>query len=281
MRIINDPVEMQRVAFDLRAKGGTIGFAPTMGALHEGHLSLMRAAVNECSVAVASIYVNPTQFGAGEDFDEYPRDLEEDAELSRQAGIEYIFAPSDRAMYPRGSATFVNVDRVTEGLCGADRPDHFRGVTTVVTKLFNIVLPHKAYFGQKDAQQTVVIRRLVADLNMPVEIREMPIVREPDGVAMSSRNKLLSPEHRKKAVVLYRSLQKADEMIGEGERSAGTLVDTMTAMIHSVEDARIDYVSIVDADELEALETVAGNVLIAVAVRFGSTRLIDNIKLAV
>jgi pantoate--beta-alanine ligase len=281
MRIINDPAEMQRVALDLRTRDETIGLVPTMGALHEGHLSLMRAAVNECSVGVASIYVNPTQFGAGEDFGQYPRDLEGDAELSRQAGAEYIFAPGDRAMYPRGYATFVNVDRVTERLCGMDRPGHFRGVTTVVTKLFNIVLPHKAYFGQKDAQQTVVIRRLAADLNMPVEIREMPIVREPDGVAMSSRNKLLSPEHRKKAVVLYRSLQKADEMIGAGERNAGTVIETMTAMIDSVEDARIDYVSIVDADELEPLDTVAGNVLIALAVRFGSTRLIDNIKLAV
>ena len=281
MRIIELPRDMQRISENLRRDGETIGFVPTMGAFHDGHLSLMRAARQSCSRVVVSLFVNPTQFGVGEDLAKYPRTFEKDAALAEQVGVDYLFAPTERAMYPEGYATYVQVERLTEVLCGAARPTHFRGVTTIVTKLFNIVRPHRAFFGQKDAQQTLVIRKMVEDLNMDIEIVELPIVREPDGLAMSSRNQYLSPDERKEAVVLYKSLQEARRLIENGERNAERIVTAMEDVIGTAPHAQIDYVKVVDSKRLESLDELEGEALIALAIRVGSTRLIDNMKVKV
>jgi pantoate--beta-alanine ligase len=272
---------MQRICEDLRSAGETIGLVPTMGAFHEGHLSLMRAARESCSQVVVSLFVNPTQFGPGEDLEKYPRTFKQDSALAEQIGIDFMFAPSNEAMYPSGYATYVNVERLTEVLCGVARPTHFRGVTTIVAKLFNVVRPHKAFFGQKDAQQTVVIRKMVKDLNMGIEIVEMPVVREPDGLAMSSRNKYLTPEERKEAVVLQKSLEEARRLIDAGERDAGTLVEAMSQIIETAPHVEIDYIAAVDGSTLEDLNELEGELIIALAIRIGSARLIDNIKLKV
>jgi len=281
MKIIEQPQDMQRISQNLRLAGETIGFVPTMGAFHEGHLSLMRAARKACSQVVVSLFVNPTQFGRGEDLSRYPRTFEKDAELAEQVGVDFLFAPTEQAMYPDGYATYVEVERLTEVLCGVARPTHFRGVTTIVTKLFNIVRPHKAFFGQKDAQQTIVIRRMVEDLNMDIEIVELPIAREPDGLAMSSRNKYLNAEERKEAVVLYQSLEEARRLIESGERDAGRIKEAMGRVIRSAPHAEIDYVEVVSTSTLEPLEKLQGETLVAVAVRIGQSRLIDNIKIKV
>ncbi|HYF92326.1 MAG TPA: pantoate--beta-alanine ligase [Symbiobacteriaceae bacterium] len=260
-----------------RRAGKKIGFVPTMGYLHEGHLTLMREARKECGYVVVSIFVNPTQFGPNEDFDRYPRDLERDMQLCQSVPVDAIFHPAVAEMYPPGAGTTtVRVSGLTEGLCGASRPGHFEGVATVVTKLFNIVKPDIAYFGQKDAQQVAVIRRMALDLNMDLEIRPVPTVREPDGLALSSRNVYLSPEQRQGALVLSRSLQMARERVAAGERDMVALLGDIRAMIAAEPLANIDYVAIVDYDSLQPIERLERRGLAALAVRFGKTRLIDN-----
>ncbi len=276
MKIVSDIREMQQLAGYYRQQGKTIGFVPTMGYLHEGHLSLMRRARPQCDILVVSIFVNPTQFGPNEDFERYPRDFERDERLCREVGVDVVFYPAADAMYPRPYLTYVHVEKLSETMCGASRPGHFRGVTTVVTKLFNIVQPHIAVFGQKDYQQSLIIRQMVRDLNFDVQIDVAPIVREADGLAMSSRNKYLSPEERQQALVLYRSLTRAEELIREGERNADALLQAMKTVISEAPDARIDYIAIVDAETLEPLSTVRHNTVIALAVYIGTTRLIDN-----
>lgn len=281
MKIIRTVEEMREEVSQARREGKKIGFVPTMGYLHEGHLSLIKRAKAENEFVVVSIFVNPTQFGAGEDYETYPRDLERDAKLADSEGADVIFHPSVQEMYPKGYKTFVEVEEITTRLCGASRPGHFRGVTTIVAKLFNIIKPDRAYFGQKDAQQVVVVRQMVKDLNMDVEIIPCPIVREADGLAMSSRNTYLDDEERKAALVLSRSLFKAEEMIRNGERDAKKVKEFIEGLIGSEPKARIDYVEVVDAHTLEEIEKLKGEVLIALAVKIGKTRLIDNIRLEV
>jgi len=277
MKIINSPKEIQRYCNFLRIEGKTIGLVPTMGAFHEGHLSLMRQARLDNDVVVTSIFVNPTQFGPNEDYEAYPRDLESDSKMASDVGVDIIFAPTARDMYPKGYATFVNVEGITEKMCGAKRPGHFRGVTTVVSKLFNIVSPHLAYFGQKDAQQCAVIKRMTEDLNFDIDIIIMPTVREADGLAMSSRNKYLNPEERQSALVLIRSLALAKDLIKNVETNASTIYQEMLSLINDEPSAKVDYISIVDSGNLEAKENIKGSVLIALAVYIVKTRLIDNI----
>jgi len=261
-----------------RAAGKTVGFVPTMGALHAGHASLIEAAARRCDYVVVSIFVNPTQFGPGEDLEKYPRPFEKDVQVCERCGAHAIFAPSAEEMYPRKNSTWVTVEKLTEPLCGRFRPGHFRGVTTVCTKLFNIVGADVAFFGQKDAQQATVIRRMVADLNMPLEIVVCPTVREPDGLAMSSRNQYLSPQERSQAPVIYRALQRCGEMIKAGEQNAAKITEGMSEVLRQVPALQVEYVSIVDAESLEPCDRVRGQVLVAVAARLGSTRLIDNIR---
>jgi pantoate--beta-alanine ligase len=275
--VIVDPSAIQRLCESHRRAGRTIGFVPTMGFLHEGHLSLMRRARADNDLLVVSIFVNPIQFGRGEDFDTYPRDLEGDLKQVERLGADVVFAPSAEAIYPPGHRTFVEVTGLTEGLCGASRPGHFRGVATIVTKLFNLVRPHRAYFGQKDYQQSVMVRRLAADLNFDLEIVVLPTVREPDGLAMSSRNALLAPPQRRAAPLLYRTLTHGAARVTAGERRASVLLDEMRAMIEAEPLATLDYVAICDPDTLEPLERIEGPAVIALAVRFGPTRLIDNL----
>lgn len=276
MQIIDDPSVIQRRCESLRRQGKTIGFVPTMGAFHEGHVSLMRRARADNDVVVASIFVNPIQFGRGEDFDSYPRDLSGDLAQAERAGVDLVFAPSAEAIYPKGFQTHVDVTELTEGLCGVSRPGHFRGVTTVVAKLFNLVKPHRAYFGQKDYQQSVVVRRLVADLNMDLEIIVLPTVRETDGLAMSSRNVRLTPQQRQAASILYRSLCRAEERVNAGERSAKAILENVRAMIEAEPLARIEYVALCHPDTLQSTDRIDSLALLALAVRFGDTRLIDN-----
>lgn len=271
---------MREISDRKRADGLKIGLVPTMGALHEGHLSLIGRAADICDYCVVSIFVNPTQFGPSEDFTRYPRDIEGDARLVEKAGAQLIFAPDSSGMYPGGYATFVTVERLTEPLCGRSRPTHFRGVTTVVAKLFAIVNPHIAVFGQKDAQQLAVIKRMVRDLDMRVEIVSCPIVREPDGLAMSSRNRYLSEAEREQAPVLYRSLSAAQELVDAGVTDAREIERKIRGMLAGSPLLSVEYVEIVDPDEMTAVEDVRGGVLIALAARLGKTRLIDNIVLA-
>ena len=274
--VIKTVQEMQREADGLRMAGKRIGFVPTMGALHEGHLSLIRRAKAEADVTVVSIFVNPTQFGPGEDLAAYPRDFERDEALCASAGADVIFYPSPEEMYPHPFHTYVQVDHLTEGLCGASRPTHFRGVTTVVTKLFNAVKPHVAVFGQKDYQQAAVIRRMAADLNLDVAIVTAPIVREADGLAMSSRNAYLSNDERREALALSQSLALAEEAIHQGERDVQALRRLMADRIEAEPHARIDYIALVHPDTLEVLTVIGDRVVIALAVVVGKTRLIDN-----
>ncbi|MGH7369536.1 MAG: pantoate--beta-alanine ligase [Candidatus Methylomirabilaceae bacterium] len=280
MRIIDEPSAVQRLCESLRGAGKTIGFVPTMGFLHEGHLSLMRRARAENDILFVSIFVNPAQFGPGEDFDSYPRDLQGDLQKVAAVGGDLLFTPSAESIYPRGHTTFVEVGEIAEGLCGASRTGHFRGVATVVTKLFNLVRPHRAYFGQKDYQQTAVIRRLVADLNLGLEIVVLPTVRESDGLAMSSRNTRLTPEQRRAAPVLYRSLRRAEQLVRAGERQAKVILDEMRVMIEGESLARLDYLAVCDPQTLRPIERIEGPTLVALAVRIGPTRLIDNILIA-
>jgi pantoate--beta-alanine ligase len=260
-----------------RGKGKKIGLVPTMGALHIGHISLIEAAVKKCDFVVVSIFVNPTQFGPGEDFEKYPRPLEADLEICRKAGVDAVFVPTPEQMYPSENITWVNVEKLTESLCGQFRPTHFRGVTTVCAKLFNIVAPDIAFFGQKDAQQAIVIKRMVADLNMPLEIVVCPTVREPNGLAVSSRNKYLTKEQKKDATLIYQSLQKCREMIEGGTTNSKLIIDEMRKILSQSPSIETEYVSIVDAETLQHLDKITGKVLAAVAARINPTRLIDNI----
>lgn len=257
-----------------RAEGRTIGFAPTMGALHEGHASLARAAVRECGAAVASIFVNPAQFAPNEDFDKYPRTFEADRAMLEGIGVHALYLPSARDMYPESYSTHVEVGGVSGGLCGGSRPHFFRGVATVVTKLFNAVEPDRAYFGQKDAQQCAVIRRMARDLDTGIEIVQMPIVREADGLAMSSRNRYLGPEERARALCISRSLFEAERRMRGGLRDAAAVVAGVGA---GLAETRIDYVELVDAETMRPVAAVDRPVLLAAAVWVGDTRLIDNI----
>lgn len=279
MEIIQSPVEMQRVAEDYRRKGKSIGLVPTMGALHEGHLSLIRRCRAEDDLTLMSLFVNPTQFNSQADLDRYPRDLDADARRARAEGVDIIFAPTVEGIYPVGYATYIDVERLTDRWEGACRPGHFRGVATVCTKLFTICRPHKAYFGQKDYQQSLVVQRLVADLNLGLEIVVLPTVREPDGLAMSSRNVLLSPEERRQATVLFRALFRAQAAVRAGEGDARRLGAAIEQEIRSTPLAVLDYVGVCDAETLEPLEQITGNAVAVVAARFGTTRLIDNVLL--
>ena len=258
---------------------GSVGLVPTMGYLHEGHLSLVRRAREDCDHVIVSIFVNPTQFGPREDLSKYPRDLERDLGLLAPLGVDLVWMPTAEIMYPPGYQTWVEVEAITRPLEGSMRPGHFRGVTTVVAKLFNAVRPHRAYFGQKDAQQAAVIRQMTRDLSYPIEIVVCPIVREPDGLAMSSRNVYLDPEQRKAATVLSRSLHAAQEMYEHGERDAENLRATMKEVLASEPLAQVQYVSCADYDTLEELESVTGKALLSLAVFVGKTRLIDNLVL--
>lgn len=276
MQVIDEPSAVQRRCMSLRREGKTIGLVPTMGAFHEGHLSLMRRARADNDIVVVSIFVNPIQFGRGEDFDSYPRDVHGDLAQAERAGVDLVFAPPVEAIYPKGFQTYVDVTELTEGLCGASRPGHFRGVTTVVAKLFNLIRPHRAYFGQKDYQQSVVVQRLVADLHFDLDVVVLPTGREVDGLAMSSRNVRLTPPQRRAASVLYASLSCAEERVMAGERSAKAVLDAVRAMIEGEPLARIDYVALCHPDTLQPLDRIDGPTLLALAVRFGETRLIDN-----
>ncbi len=269
--------EMRKIIENEKQRGKTIGFVPTMGYLHEGHISLVKRAKAENDVVVVSIFVNPTQFGVNEDYDVYPRDLKRDKELSEAGGAEYIFHPTVEEMYPNGYQTYVEVFGITDKLCGASRPGHFKGVTTVVNKLFQIVSPNKAYFGLKDAQQVAVIQKMVKDLNMNVEIVPCPIIRESDGLAMSSRNVNLTPTDRQAALVLSRSLFNAKSLIEAGTRDAVELFGVIEDNIEEETSIKVDYIKIVDFETLEEVKEIKGKVLIALAAKVGKVRLIDNI----
>ena len=276
MNLLTTIEAMRRASRAAKTAGKRVGFVPTMGALHEGHLSLVRSAKAQCDVVAASIFVNPTQFGPNEDFSKYPRAFERDRELFAKEGVELLFAPAVEEMYPAGAVTYVTVEGMSQRLCGKSRPGHFRGVTTVVSKLFNIVEPDIAFFGQKDAAQVAIIRRMVRDLDIPVEIAVCPIVREADGLAMSSRNTYLDLQQRKAALVLYRSLQKVKHEFESGESNAAKLAEQGRKLFALEPSVRLDYLEIVAPDNLEALDNIESSALVAVAAFLGATRLIDN-----
>jgi pantoate--beta-alanine ligase len=276
MTIITRVKEMQAWSDEARRAGKRIGFVPTMGCLHEGHLSLVRAARAKADLVVVSIFVNPLQFGPTEDLATYPRDFARDSALLKKEGTDAVFHPDAKEMYPDGFVTSVQVERLTEGLCGKSRPGHFRGVTTVVAKLFHAVKPHVAAFGAKDAQQAYVIRRMVRDLDFDLEVIVAPTVREPDGLALSSRNTHLNSVERAQAPVLFQALQRGAEMIAQGERNPQRVIAALVDMIRTTAD-RIDYVSIVDTATLSEVSEIRGEALIVLAAFFGHTRLIDNI----
>ena len=276
MLVCKTKAEVARAVAEARGKGHSVGLVPTMGALHEGHLSLVRRSVADSDFTIVSVFVNPTQFGPGEDLAKYPRRLDEDAKLCAAEGVDIVFAPSADQMYPEDFSTYVEETMLSRGLCGASRPGHFKGVTTVVTKLFNIVRPDRAYFGQKDAQQAAVITRMVRDLDMPVEVVVLPTVREPDGVAMSSRNSYLNGLLREEALVLSRALDRAEMLAAAGTTDTSVLVREMMDTVRSAPHARVDYVEIVDGETLRPVEDIGGGALAALAVYIGDTRLIDN-----
>ena len=278
MNVIKSISELQDILNPARQAGKTVGFVPTMGFLHEGHLSLVRAARDANDVVVVSIFVNPTQFGPAEDYQAYPRDLARDTELAEHAGADIIFTPGIQEVYPDGFSTYVGVTGPeTQGLCAVSRPSHFCGVATVVAKLLNVVRPERVYFGQKDAQQLAVIRRMVRDLNIPVEVIGCPTVREPDGLAMSSRNTYLKPEERKAAAVLYEALIAGETTIKQGERSGARIIDAVEKVIKREPLAKLEYAEIRETAGFTKPGAVKGEILIAVAARFGQTRLIDNV----
>lgn len=277
MRVIDSIQEMQDVATELRLKGKRISFVPTMGFLHPGHLSLMRNAREKSDILIVSIFVNPIQFGPNEDFERYPRDIEKDELLCKQENADILFYPHKDQMYPADFRTYVTTDDFANRLCGLTRPDHFRGVTTIVAKLFNIVKPDIAVFGQKDAQQAMILKRMVTDLNFDIEIVIAPIIREPDGLAMSSRNKYLKDYERREALVLNQALKFAEKSIASGEKDSGMLKSEMMKIINRAPSVELEYLEIVDYDSLESIELVKNNTLIALAAIVGNTRLIDNI----
>lgn len=276
MQVIKKIKEMQAYSDEARARGKIIGFVPTMGYLHEGHLSLVRAAKKDCDVVIVSIFVNPTQFGPNEDFNDYPRDFEHDSALLEKEKADILFYPSVDEMYPEEQLTLVKIDKIAEHLCGISRPTHFHGVATVVSKLFNIAKPHKAYFGQKDYQQCLVIKKMAKDLDFDIDIVTCPTVREKDGIAMSSRNKYLSPEERKSALSLDKSLVMAKKMIENGENDIEKIKRHIKEMIEKEKSAKIDYIEILNSKNLEKIKKIKGNVIVALAVFIGKTRLIDN-----
>jgi pantoate--beta-alanine ligase len=277
MEIIRKLQDMQSRAVDMHQQGKTIAFVPTMGFLHKGHLSLMREGRKRGDILVVSIFVNPAQFGPNEDFDKYPKSFEQDADAAKKEGVDILFNPCKEELYPERYQTYVNVEKLQNYLCGVSRPLHFRGVATVVTKLFNIVKADAAIFGEKDYQQLVVIRQMALDLNLDIEIKGCPIVREPDGVAMSSRNSYLSEKDRKSAVCLYQALNEAKKLVKEGVKKSSEIIMTASALIRSYPGTEIDYISIFDPETLEEIESVEELSRMAMAVRFGNTRLIDNI----
>ena len=276
MQLVHTIDEVRAQVKAWKREGLSVGLVPTMGYLHDGHKSLIERAVKENDRVVVSDFVNPTQFGENEDLGSYPRDIKRDAALCDAAGVELLFNPSPEEMYYKDNCTFVDMNRLTDVLCGKTRPIHFSGVCSVVTKLFHIVTPDRAYFGQKDAQQLAVIRRMVRDLNFVIEIVGCPIIREEDGLAKSSRNTYLSEEERKAAVILHKGLVKGEEMVSAGEKDVKKVLDAITEIIESEPLARIDYVEAVDFDNIETIDTIEGSVLVAVAVYIGKTRLIDN-----
>ncbi len=280
MDIISTITEARNIIKNVKKNSKTVGFVPTMGYLHEGHLSLLRRAKAENDFVVLSIFINPTQFGNNEDLDKYPRDIERDKALALEAKTDLIFTPTSHEMYPGGYSTYVDVEGITQGLCGASRPGHFKGVTTIVTKLFNIVAPDKAYFGQKDAQQASVIERMTKELDMDIKIVVCPIVRETDGLAMSSRNVYLSLDERRAALVLSKSLEAAREKVGNGEINVQDIKKMIIENISKEPLACIDYVEIVDYNTFKKAHTIKDKTLIALAVKFGKTRLIDNIVIS-
>ncbi|HDN59353.1 MAG TPA: pantoate--beta-alanine ligase [Candidatus Marinimicrobia bacterium] len=279
MKLIEKIADLREEIKRFKREGKIIGFVPTMGYFHEGHLSLMEIARKRSDVLVVSIFVNPIQFGPNEDYNRYPRDLKRDLKLAEERGVDIVFHPDNREMYQENFQTYVNVEKLTKGMCGKYRPGHFRGVTTVVAKLFNIVQPDIAVFGQKDAQQAIVIKRMVRDLNFPVEIVVGPVIREHDGLAMSSRNTYLNDEERKQAPMIYKALKVAREKVKMGNRDAAKLKEIIENTIATAPLARIEYVEIVDDENLEPVSEVKPGTLAAVAVWFGKTRLIDNIYL--
>jgi len=276
MKIANTVQEMRADVHSARSAGKSLGLVPTMGALHEGHLSLVRAAKAACDAVAVSIFVNPLQFGPQEDLAKYPRDFDGDSKRLEREGVDFLFAPSVEEMYPASSTTYVEVEGLSTRLCGRSRPGHFRGVATVVAKLFHIVEPNRAFFGQKDAAQVAVLRRMAKDLNFPLEIVVCPIVREPDGLAMSSRNAYLNPQERKSALLLYRSLTEVERRFAQGERDPADLIAVGKSVLAQEPAVRLDYFSIVDPDTLAPVVELAGTTLVAVAAFVGSTRLIDN-----
>lgn len=277
MEIVQRILPMKESCKKARSEGKIIGFVPTMGFLHEGHLALVREAKKMSDVVVVSIFVNPAQFGPEEDFDRYPRDATRDAELLSDENVDFLFLPKVEEIYPDNFKTYVKVRDLSEKMCGASRPGHFEGVTTIVLKLFHIVEPHFAFFGQKDAQQLVIIRRMVKDFNMDEEIVRVPTVREQDGLAMSSRNTYLSPDERRAATVLYRALDHALARVEEGERKTRTLLKEMKEIIQTEPLVKMDYLTATDLIELKDVKTIKGKCLIAVAAYVGKTRLIDNV----
>jgi pantoate--beta-alanine ligase len=278
MQTFTSVKDMQNWCMEQKRSGRTIGLVPTMGYLHQGHLALVREARRRCDIVVVSIFVNPIQFGVGEDFEDYPRDLEKDSSLLEQEAADAIFAPSIKDMYPAGYSSYVEITgEISEKLCAQSRPGHFKGVTTVVTKLFHICLPDIAFFGQKDAQQVMILEKMVKELNFPLTIVRVPIVREEDGLALSSRNVYLTKEARAQALVLNRSLLAARELIESGERNAGQVKKLLKETIMTSPEANIVYAEIYDADNLADVEEIKTRVLIALAVKFGTTRLIDNL----
>ena len=267
---------MHKTSLGLRNRGKSVGFVPTMGALHKGHTSLIEKAKKDNDGVILSTFVNPTQFTAGEDYYSYPSDIEKDKTTASDIGVDYLFLPSADEMYPEGYKTFVNVEDITEPLCGKFRLGHFKGVATVVLKLFNIVKPHRAYFGEKDYQQLLVIRRMARDLNLDIEIVNMPTIREGDGLAMSSRNRYLNQKEMVSAAAIYKALKISQEMVKDSERVSKNIITEMERVIKSEDGIKIDYISICDPDTLEDVKIINDRVLIAIAVRIGNARLIDN-----
>ena len=276
MKIVTTIAEAKEQIKEWRSQGLSVGLVPSMGYLHEGHASLMKEALKQMDKVAVSVFVNPTQFGPGEDYDSYPRDLDHDIAICEEQGVDLIFHPSVEEMYGKNYNTYVTMETLGDELCGKSRPIHFRGVCTVVTKLFNIITPDKAFFGQKDAQQLAIIKRMVKDLNMNLEVVGCPIIREDDGLAKSSRNTYLSPEERQAALILSKTIFMGQEMVKNGERDVKTLLDAMKANIETEPLAKIDYVEVVDGETMQKVEKIEESVLVAMAVYIGSTRLIDN-----
>jgi len=280
MKICESSEQVRAAVRAAKSQGQRVGFVPTMGALHEGHLSLVRAARQQCPFVVASVFVNPAQFGPNEDFAKYPRNLERDRQMLESEGVSLLFAPPVEEMYPAGANTFVTVEGLSDKLCGRSRPGHFRGVTTVVSKLFHIVEPDLAFFGQKDAAQAAIIRRMVRDLKFPTEIVVCPIVREADGLAMSSRNAYLDPAQRKQALVLFRALARLQTLVDQGEADSRNLIAAAKSVLADEREVRLDYVEVVNPESLEPVADVSKGALVAVAAFVGNTRLIDNLLLS-